>query len=759
MATKLKKWKLVASFAAFAVGVSLLMGSVCGAVRLLILDGGYNVRDVFAQDYQDTSAFRWQVSQRLEECLLMATGSPVGWNNTYAYRGDGTIISYSTYSGETWWSDRYATNEVAIAGTAGDTGERTDYTNMIADLHKMHQADKNVLYCVSYNGEEKFSNADRLPLSGKRKTLPDGYNFLLYFDGEKVTITKDGQTLDVYGDGYYDEGSDDWLLPGYTNFTVDEHTAKAEVTIAVAQEPKRYIRYGKDGASQNNSEMYWIKQNLERERQRYLYLLGGLAAGIALMALCHCWREEKRQADQAIARVVARLWHEALYGVWAIMFFGQLLRGEVLDAMGYVGYVLSGEVMYYAEEFGGMLYYMLASIGAFWLLSMFWLTYCIFLDLRYTPKAQRNCLFDSIRTSVRSASLKLPFQQRMVKAYRNLLLQLGGIVVMAGAICYFSLVLVRYYDGDRLIVPVIFCLFLLGVVALWTLLSFAKRNREAAEQIGAVVDQIAAVRNGDLTHRLPLPTDADLYEASRNLNDIQKGMQEALEEQTKSERMKVELITNVSHDIKTPLTSIISYAELLRDEEEGLPPHIQDYIRILNDKASRLKTMVQDVFEVSKAASGQLPVKLEPLDLGKLMRQTLADMAETIARSTVTIKTDIEAQPVMIIADGQRLYRVFQNLLQNALQYSLNGSRIYVTLHTEGKGAVAGVKNTSKVELAPDADFTERFVRGDQSRTDGGSGLGLSIARSFTESCGGQFRVETIADLFVVTVEFPIESH
>lgn len=244
-----------------------------------------------------------------------------------------------------------------------------------------------------------------------------------------------------------------------------------------------------------------------------------------------------------------------------------------------------------------------------------------------------------------------------------------------------------------------------------------------------------------------------LSEAMEKLNDIRNGMDRAVREQMKSERMKVELIANVSHDIKTPLTSIISYVELLK-QEDGLPEHVKEYISILENKSQRLKAMVQDVFEVSKAASGELPMHMENLDFGKLIRQTVADMEEEIAGSEVGVRCEIPDRAVMIYADGDRLYRVFQNLIQNALKYSLEGSRIYINLQVKEERAVADVKNTSKEELPPDMDFTERFIRGDKSRTDGGSGLGLSIAQSFTEACGGSFRVETIADLFVVTVEF-----
>ena len=231
-------------------------------------------------------------------------------------------------------------------------------------------------------------------------------------------------------------------------------------------------------------------------------------------------------------------------------------------------------------------------------------------------------------------------------------------------------------------------------------------------------------------------------------------MARAVAEQTRSERMKVELVTNVSHDIKTPLTSIISYAELLKQEQ--LAPPAGEYVDILCQKAERLRAMVLDVFEVSKAASGDLPVKLEPLDLAKLLRQTVADMAEVIETAPGTLRQSLPEEPVTIVTDGDRLYRVFQNLLQNALGYALEGSRVYLTLGIEDGKAVVSVKNTSKTELPGGVDFTARFVRGDPSRTDGGSGLGLAIAESFTAACGGILRVEPVADLFVVTVEFPL---
>ena len=245
------------------------------------------------------------------------------------------------------------------------------------------------------------------------------------------------------------------------------------------------------------------------------------------------------------------------------------------------------------------------------------------------------------------------------------------------------------------------------------------------------------------------------------LNMIRTGIQKAVEEGIKADRTKVELITNVSHDIKTPLTSIISYVELLKREPD-LPPHVMDYIKTISQKADRLNHIVQDVFEVSKAATGNISLDLEDLDIGKLLQQTFGEMEEDLRQSTLAWRVDIPDTPMLVHADGQRLYRVFQNLIRNCDQYALEGSRVYVNLTAQPNPAGGGlatvmIRNISRNEITMDADhLTARFVRGDQNRTTEGSGLGLSIAKSFTEACGGRFNVHTDGDLFIVTVQFPL---
>lgn len=245
---------------------------------------------------------------------------------------------------------------------------------------------------------------------------------------------------------------------------------------------------------------------------------------------------------------------------------------------------------------------------------------------------------------------------------------------------------------------------------------------------------------------------------NRTYAAINRGFNESMWEQMKAERMKIALVTNVSHDLKTPLTSMVSYVDLL-SKEEDLSESARDYIRILSEKTNRLKQMVSDLFDLAKSTSGDISMDMENLDIKKLIEQTLGDMADEIEKSGLQVKTRLPESPVMIFSDGKKLYRVFQNILGNALKYALDGSRIYVELEERAGGAVATVKNTAAYEMIFTADeMLQRFNRGDRARTTEGSGLGLSIAESFTKVCGGDFKVEIDGDMFKAAVSFGPET-
>ena len=602
---------------------------------------------------------------------------------------------------------------------------------------------KNLLYTIVYDDEILYSNADGMALDGEKGELPDGYNFLLYFDGEKVTIKKNGKDLNIYGDGQY-RNDGGWFVPGYKNFPVDEKYGKARITIAAIDDPQLYtVAFYGDGYGyyDGGNRLYQIVQDMQETRDEMGSFCFTLAAAAIFLLVSRIFRKEKRQADRKLAFFTGKLWYEVKVLIFLIP--AGFLVYQFIPMINNVYYGGLNPDIYYE--------YALKRIIPLELV-VFWMLWLALNDACYNRHVWNNSLCGRIRHSLAVKQLQYPFQQRMLRRYRKIMLLSAFVIIIL------LVIIVAWVRGEYSYWAALTVVAVIGIVGVSAAeIRYLMQLSREAQDMGDLVDQISAVREGDMEAPLYLPEDSDLHDAVTNLNEIQGGMKEAIKEQLQSERMKVELIANVSHDIKTPLTSIISYVELLK-EEEGLPDHVKDYISILESKSQRLKTMVQDVFEVSKAASGELPVKLETIDFAKLLRQTMADMEEEIHSSCVTVRAQIPEEEEFIRADGQRLYRVFQNLIQNALKYSLDGSRVYIALKREDGMLTASVTNTSADELDGSIDYTARFTRGDSSRTDGGSGLGLSIARSFTEACGGTFRIAIIADLFTAYVTFKAVS-
>lgn len=239
------------------------------------------------------------------------------------------------------------------------------------------------------------------------------------------------------------------------------------------------------------------------------------------------------------------------------------------------------------------------------------------------------------------------------------------------------------------------------------------------------------------------------------VNRIGDGLKAAVESSLKNERMKTELITNVSHDIKTPLTSIINYVELLK-RENIQDERIQGYLRILDEKAQRLKALTEDVVEASKAAAGNITLEMTDLDFQELFHQALGEFGEKFEERQLSLMIHEPQEPVKIHGDGRRLWRVLENVFGNAVKYAMPGTRVYAEVAVVNQRMLFSLKNISAQPLNISADeLTERFIRGDMSRNTEGSGLGLSIAKSLTELQGGVFKLYLDGDLFKVTVIFP----
>ena len=278
-----------------------------------------------------------------------------------------------------------------------------------------------------------------------------------------------------------------------------------------------------------------------------------------------------------------------------------------------------------------------------------------------------------------------------------------------------------------------------------------------ASSLKILQQQGKAIASGNLNYTgKPIPRWLpDLKGHAENLQSIQTGIEKAVAEQTRAERMKTELITNVSHDIKTPLTSIVNYVDLL-EKENVQPEKAKEYVAVLGRQSARLKKLTEDLVEASKASSGSMPVHLARTDVNVLLSQLAGEYADklTAAQLDAVFKPD-PAQP-QIEADGQLLSRVLGNLFSNICKYAMPGTRVYFESASDEKTVTLTFKNISKYELdIPAEELMARFVRGDRSRHTEGSGLGLSIAQSLTELQGGAFHIEVDGDLFKAVVAFP----
>lgn len=239
------------------------------------------------------------------------------------------------------------------------------------------------------------------------------------------------------------------------------------------------------------------------------------------------------------------------------------------------------------------------------------------------------------------------------------------------------------------------------------------------------------------------------------IEKIQSGFKKAVDEEVKSQRMKTELVTNVSHDLKTPLTAIITYVNLLKIEQD--PERQKEYIDVLDRKSLRLKALIEDLFEISKASSKSVNLNIANIDIVNLFKQVKLEMEEKITEANLDFRLDIPEDKVIVALDGQKTYRIFENLIGNAAKYAMPHTRVYVKIAAEDGDAVFQMKNVSATELTFNPEeITERFVRGDSSRNTEGSGLGLAIVKSFVEIQKGKFWIETEADLFKAEIRWKL---
>ncbi len=266
---------------------------------------------------------------------------------------------------------------------------------------------------------------------------------------------------------------------------------------------------------------------------------------------------------------------------------------------------------------------------------------------------------------------------------------------------------------------------------------------------------IHAAASGDFEYRIDLPGKGEFEKLAQEVNAISEAKEKAIQSEMRSQRMKTELITNVSHDLRTPLTSIITYVDLLKKENLE-SESAREYVEILDNKSKRLQNLVDSLFDAAKASSGDIPVEWMYLDMGTLTEQAIGEFTDDFQQKNLKLIQNIPAEPAPIYADGKLTFRILENILGNVKKYAMEGSRVYVDLETSVKEIIFTVKNISEAPLNISAEeLMERFVRGDDSRNTEGSGLGLSIAGNLAEIMGGNFRVEIDGDLFKSVLTLP----
>lgn len=595
---------------------------------------------------------------------------------------------------------------------------------------------RDILLYLSAEGEETISSS----LLRSPDEIPQGYEIV--FQLKDGSIGGNSLLLDVCDQMSYLVGgtafssTQEVLVEGITPTQVEPQgfLSNAKLVIAVKQVPSSDT--GTLGFAYR-----WINNSTVPTFARILVVLG--AWGLLCLAVWLALWKKRRAAAQWAAGLLRRVpLLVKLPALIFLLFSGYLLLAILSCAA--QSYLYGYSVTFFASPFLTALL-LVIDLPLVWL---FWLEFRF--NLRHT-----------LRTSLTARLLRRYKQFAAAQPWKRQAVLHILLPLLASPLCFLGAFLLPgfiFYALWRLPIPWLFtvalgiALFCGGVACF--VISLLRLN-VFFQQADAITGKIAALRAGQHTAPLALPEGSLCAVPAADLNALEEGIQARVEQQMKAERLKLELITNVSHDLKTPLTSIINYAGLLCEEPLGQPA--ADYAKILKVKADRLKTMVRDVFEVSKAASGELPLQTRPLDLAKLIRQTLADMDEAIAASPLSFVTQLPEQ-AWVCADGDRLYRVFQNLYTNALAYSLPGSRVYTQMERGESRVSISIKNVTRDPIAPeDAEhLLERFVRGDSARSGEGSGLGLSIAKSFAEACGGRFSVHAVADLFCVLVEFPL---
>ncbi|MBK5242905.1 MAG: GHKL domain-containing protein [Clostridium sp.] len=402
--------------------------------------------------------------------------------------------------------------------------------------------------------------------------------------------------------------------------------------------------------------------------------------------------------------------------------------------------VYARRVTFFYKPYNYMHIYILTimAIYMFYFIINFMVAYNLYKNKEEFREQAKQCIFNKLSKHMKESPLtqSTKFKVRSI----IILTLLVGVAILVAFIAVMSGSLIV------LIISIAYVIFYLLFISIYEF--------NIMRIFGNILKGTEEIVSGNLNYTIKEKGAGDLFKLAHNINNMKAGFKKSLENEIKSERLKSELITNVSHDLKTPLTSIINYVDLLK-KEDLTNQQAKGYIEVLDRKSQRLKMLIDDLFEASKMASGAVELNLEKVDVTALLQQSLAELHEKINSSSLIFKVKIPKEKVYANLDGQKTWRVFENLINNILKYSLPKTRVYIDLIEENNNIIITMKNISAYEMDFDnSEIFQRFKRGDKSRNTEGSGLGLAIAKSILELQGGSLSIEIDGDLFkaVVTV-------
>ncbi|WP_429842450.1 histidine kinase dimerization/phospho-acceptor domain-containing protein [Brevibacillus sp. FIR094] len=524
----------------------------------------------------------------------------------------------------------------------------------------------------------------------------------------------------------------DWELARYARYTINLPNTNGDLeSINRTYQLNQlsgifYVPKEPDGYSQVHADALYYDSIRDRLITEFV-LLGGT---LLILALCYWYLPVSKALEVPIVAKSLALFR----------FIPLDIRMALAFVLGFMYFIMISNLRFFFLPIDGDHFFTLAFVSLFtaFLLLQFmeaWLMYNQ--PERFTQQWQKSIF----------ARQRVLLQESY--ANRGLFFKISTLfilTVMFGMSIGFGFVGLVEGSGALLFFSFLYGMFYMVIVFPYTLRRLGLMNR--------IMHGASEMAGGNLNATIGKIKKGKLSDLAHSLNNIKQGLKHAMEEQIKSERMKSELITNVSHDLKTPLTSIINYVTLLK-QEDLTPEERKSYVDVLDRKADRLRVLIDDLFDAAKMSSGAVELNIEQVNVASLLNQSIAEFSDKIEQSTLTFRVTTEQPKIVAPLDGKKTWRVFENLIGNALKYSMPNTRVLIHLAETQDEVILTFKNVSAYEIDFDAqELFERFKRADQSRHTEGSGLGLAIAKSIVELQGGRLSIEIDGDYFKVMVVF-----